>query len=71
MKKYLVLVTAAAGILVALPAQAGDAKAGGKVFRNAKHVIMLTKKRTKVDRTSSILLAAPLAALTVSNTPRQ
>ena len=47
MKKYLVLVTAAAGILMALPAQAGDAKAGEKVFRKCKACHYVDKEKKK------------------------
>ena len=47
MKKYLVLVTAAAGILMALPAQAGDAKAGEKVFRKCKACHYVDKEKNK------------------------
>ena len=47
MKKYLVLVTAAASILMALPAQAGDAKAGGKVFRKCKACHYVDKEKNK------------------------
>ena len=47
MKKYLVLVTAATGILMALPAQAGDAKAGEKVFRKCKACHYVDKEKNK------------------------
>ena len=47
MKKYLVLVTAAAGILMALPAHAGDAKAGEKVFRKCKACHYVDKEKNK------------------------
>ena len=47
MKKYLVLVTAAAGILMALPAQAGDAKAGEKVFRKCKACHYVDREKNK------------------------
>ena len=47
MKKYLVFVTAAAGILMALPAQAGDAKAGEKVFRKCKACHYVDKEKNK------------------------
>ena len=47
MKKYLVFVTAAAGILMALPAQAGDATAGEKVFRKCKACHYVDKEKNK------------------------
>ena len=47
MKKYLVLVTAAAGILTALPTQAGDLKAGEKVFRKCKACHYVDKEKNK------------------------
>ena len=47
MKKYLVLVTAATGILMALPAQAGDAKAGEKVFRKCKACHYVDREKNK------------------------
>ena len=47
MKKYLVLLTAAAGILMALPAQAGDATAGEKVFRKCKACHYVDKEKNK------------------------
>ena len=47
MKKYLVLVTVAAGILMALPAQAGDAKAAEKVFRKCKACHYVDKEKNK------------------------
>ena len=47
MKKYVVLAAAAAGILTALPAQAGDAKAGQKVFRKCKSCHYVDKEKNK------------------------
>jgi cytochrome c len=47
MKKYVVLAAAAAGILMALPAQAGDAKAGEKVFRKCKSCHYVDKEKNK------------------------
>jgi cytochrome c len=47
MKKYVVLAAAAAGILMALPAQAGDAKAGQKVFRKCKSCHYVDKEKNK------------------------
>ena len=47
MKKYLVLVTAAAGILISLPTQAGDLKAGEKVFRKCKACHYVDKEKNK------------------------
>jgi len=47
MKKYVVLVAAAAGILMALPAQAGDAKAGEKVFRKCKSCHYVDQEKNK------------------------
>ena len=71
MKKYVVLAAAAAGILMALPAQAGDAKAGEKCSANANLAIMSIRKRTKPVRILSILLAAPLVVSTDSNIQRR
>ncbi len=47
MKKYVVLAAAAAGILMALPAQAGDAKAGEKVFRKCKSCHYVDQEKNK------------------------
>lgn len=47
MKKYVVLAAAAAGILMALPAQAGDAKAGEKVFRKCKSCHHVDQEKNK------------------------
>jgi cytochrome c len=47
MKKYMVLAAAAAGILIALPAQAGDAKAGEKVFRKCKSCHYVDQEKNK------------------------
>ena len=47
MKKYMVLAAAAAGILMALPAQAGDAKAGEKVFRKCKSCHYVDQEKNK------------------------
>lgn len=47
MKKYVVLAAAAAGILMALPAQAGDAKAGEQVFRKCKSCHYVDQEKNK------------------------
>lgn len=47
MKKYVVLAAAAVGILIALPAQAGDAKAGEKVFRKCKSCHYVDQEKNK------------------------
>jgi cytochrome c len=47
MKKYMVLAAAAAGILMALPAQAGDVKAGEKVFRKCKSCHYVDQEKNK------------------------
>jgi cytochrome c len=47
MKKYVVLAAAAAGILMALPAQAGDVKAGEKVFRKCKSCHYVDQEKNK------------------------
>ena len=47
MKTYVVLAAAAAGILMALPAQAGDVKAGEKVFRKCKSCHYVDQEKNK------------------------
>jgi len=47
MRRYAVLAAAAAGILLAVPAQAGDAAAGAKVFRKCKSCHNVDKEKNK------------------------
>ena len=48
MKNYVFIAAAAAGLLLAAPAQAGDAAAGEKYSRNVKPVTTLIGKKTNL-----------------------
>jgi cytochrome c len=47
MKKFVVLAAAATGLFLAVPAQAGDAAAGEKVFRKCKSCHYVDKEKNK------------------------
>ena len=47
MKNYVFIATAAAGLLLAAPAQAGDAAAGEKVFKKCKACHYVDRKKNK------------------------
>ena len=47
MKNYVFIVTAAAGLLLVAPAQAGDAAAGEKVFKKCKACHYVDRKKNK------------------------
>jgi len=47
MKKFVMLAAAATGLFLAVPAQAGDAAAGEKVFRKCKSCHYVDKEKNK------------------------
>jgi cytochrome c2 len=47
MKNYVLIVISSAGLLLAAPAQAGDAAAGAKVFKKCKACHYVDRKRNK------------------------